>query len=150
VAPHGSRRRRAHRSTLGRVDGFRYQALLNIGSGCADHSGLMPANLITLAHFSVSSAISFSKSAGEPGSVVPPRSASRALILGSARAALISLLTVNDFGGRIFGRADAGPEARLVARDEITHGRDVRQRLRARRGGHRQRANFAGPDVFDR
>jgi tripartite-type tricarboxylate transporter receptor subunit TctC len=46
----------------------------------------------TLPHFSVSSAISFPKSAGEPGSVMPPRSASRALILGSARAALISLL----------------------------------------------------------
>ncbi len=31
------------------------------------HSGLMPANLITLAHFSVSSAINLPKSAGEPG-----------------------------------------------------------------------------------
>ena len=47
--------------------------------------GLMFAALITLAHFSVSSAMSLPKSAGEPASAVPPRSASRALILGSAR-----------------------------------------------------------------
>jgi hypothetical protein len=60
-----------------------------------NHSGLMPADLITLAYFSVSSAISFPKSAGEPASTVPPRSASRALILGSARAALISLLSLS-------------------------------------------------------
>src|SRR5262245_42736838 len=54
---------------------------------------LMPANLITLAHFSVSSAMSFPKSAGEPKSGVPPRSASLAFILGSARAALLVALT---------------------------------------------------------
>jgi hypothetical protein len=47
----------------------------------AGHSALMPANLTTLAHFPVSSAMSLPKSAGEPGSTVPPRSASRALIL---------------------------------------------------------------------
>src|SRR5262249_26440273 len=38
-------------------------------------SALAPENLTTLAHFSVSSANSFAKSAGEPGSGVPPRSA---------------------------------------------------------------------------
>src|SRR5215813_9994596 len=58
----------------------------------ADHSALMPANLSTLAHFSVSSAMCFPKSAGEPASTVAPRLAKRALMLGSARAALISLL----------------------------------------------------------
>ena len=36
--------------------------------GTPAHSGLRPANFTTLAHFSVSSAISFPKSAGEPGS----------------------------------------------------------------------------------
>jgi hypothetical protein len=56
------------------------------------HCGLMPADLITLPHFSVSSAMSLPKSA-EPGSTVPPRSAGRAFILVSARAALISLLS---------------------------------------------------------
>src|SRR6516162_1693384 len=69
------------------------------GMSAPDHSGLMFANLITLAHFlahfSVSSAISFPKSAGEPASTVPPRSASHDFILGSARAMLISLLSLS-------------------------------------------------------
>src|SRR6516165_4916463 len=58
-----------------------------------DHSGLMPANLITLAHFSVSSAMNFPNSGGVIGIGTPPRSASRALSLGSVRTALISLLS---------------------------------------------------------
>src|SRR5262245_46447067 len=57
-------------------------------------SGLMFAARITLPHFSVSSAISLPKSAGEPAITVPPKSASRALSGGSARAALISLLSL--------------------------------------------------------
>src|SRR4029077_1985031 len=69
-----------------------------------DHSGLMLAARITLAHFSVSSAISFSKSAGESASAAPRRAASRALILGSARPALISLLSLSTIsGGVAFG-----------------------------------------------
>src|SRR5262245_56426506 len=59
------------------------------------YSGLRPANLITVAHFSLSSTISLPKSAGDPGSDPPPRSASRAFIVGSASAALISLLSVS-------------------------------------------------------
>src|SRR5262249_5129764 len=109
-------------------------------------SALMPVNLTTLPHFSVSSAISSPKSAGESASGALPRSTSRALILGSARAALT---LVNNLGGRAIGRADAVPGARLVSRHELCHGRDVRQRLRARRGRHRQGAEFACPDVFD-
>src|SRR5262249_23246857 len=79
-----------------------------IRSGCASavrrtgfterqsaHSCLMPANLIPLAHFSVSSAMSLPKSAGEPASTVPPSSASRALILGSASAALVCRLSLS-------------------------------------------------------
>src|SRR5258708_1856978 len=62
----------------------------------AEHSSaLMLAARITLAHFSVSSAMSFAKSAGEPASAVPPRLARRALILGSARPALIPLLSLS-------------------------------------------------------
>src|SRR2546427_6043174 len=57
--------------------------------------GLPPANLTTLAHFSVSSAMSLPKSAGEPASRVPPSSASRALILESASAALVSPLSLS-------------------------------------------------------
>src|SRR5262249_7446056 len=60
-----------------------------------DHSGLMFAERITLAHFSVSAAMNLPKSAGEPGSTMPPRSASRILILGSARPALISRLSLS-------------------------------------------------------
>src|SRR5262245_52019128 len=52
-----------------------------------NHSGLMLAVRITLPHFSVSSAMWLPKSVGEPGDTVPPRSASLAFILGSARAA---------------------------------------------------------------
>jgi hypothetical protein len=37
-----------------------------------DHSGLMLANLITLAHFSVSSVITFAYSTGDSASTVPP------------------------------------------------------------------------------
>src|SRR5258707_843889 len=59
------------------------------------HSGLMLFARITLPHFSVSSAMNLPKSAGEPGNTVLPRSASRALILGSARPALISLLSLS-------------------------------------------------------
>jgi hypothetical protein len=68
------------------------------------HSGLMLANLITLAHFSVSSAISFPNSAGDPGSGVPPRSWSRAFSLGSTKPALISLLSLSTISvGVAFG-----------------------------------------------
>src|SRR5262245_36864294 len=59
------------------------------------HSGLMLAARITLPHFSTSTAMNLPKSAGEPGILAPPNSASRAFILGSARAALISLLSLS-------------------------------------------------------
>jgi hypothetical protein len=69
-----------------------------------DYSALMPANLTTLPHFSVSSAMNFLKSAGDPGSGVPPRSARRSFILGSSRAALTSLLSLSTIsGGVAFG-----------------------------------------------
>jgi len=57
-------------------------------------SALMPANLITLPHLSVSSAISRPKSAGLIGIGVPPKSSSRAFIFGSTRAALVSLFSL--------------------------------------------------------
>src|SRR5258708_26446402 len=67
----------------------------NIQSGCPDQPGFAPESLTTLAHFSVSSAISLPKSAGRPGSTAPPKSASRAFILGLARAPLISRLSLS-------------------------------------------------------
>src|SRR5262249_15401429 len=81
-------------SGRGRIRGTDVTEYLAVNSA---HCGLMSANFTTLPHFSVSSAISSAKSAGEPASTVPPRAASRALILGSARApvsALLSLATV--------------------------------------------------------
>jgi len=63
-------------------------------------SALMPAARITLPHFSVSAAMSLSKSAGEPACAKVPSSMSRALNLGSARAALISLLIFDLFAQR--------------------------------------------------
>src|SRR5215468_10855576 len=68
------------------------------------HSGLMPANLIILADFSVSAAMSLPKSAGEPGDTDEPKAAIRALILASARPALISLLSFSTISaGVAFG-----------------------------------------------
>src|SRR5262249_62326094 len=67
------------------------------------YCGLMPAALITLAHFAVSSAMSFPKSAGEPASTIPPMSASRSMILALARPALVSLLRASTIAaGRVF------------------------------------------------
>jgi hypothetical protein len=68
---------------------------MNIQSLFRDHSGLMLAARITLPHFSVSSATSLPNSAGDSVREVPPRSASCALILGLARATLISLLSLS-------------------------------------------------------
>src|SRR5262245_33584944 len=49
------------------------------------YSGLIPANFTTLAHFSVSSAMSLPNSAGEPAFTIPPRPISRAFTWGSAK-----------------------------------------------------------------
>src|SRR5437870_11047907 len=63
--------------------------------GLPDQSALTPANFTTLPHFSVSSTMSLPKSLGEPVSAMPPRSARRAFILGSATPASISLLSLS-------------------------------------------------------
>src|SRR5262249_10374179 len=72
------------------------------GTSTWDQSALMPTDLITLAHFSVSSAMSLPKSAGETTSGVTPKTASRAFILGSARPALISLLSLSTISAGVF------------------------------------------------
>jgi len=48
--------------------------IYGILDGTPDRSALMPKAFTTLPHFSVSSAISFPKSAGESASTAPPRS----------------------------------------------------------------------------
>src|SRR5262249_8627199 len=58
-------------------------------------SALMLRARMPLPHFSLSSAMSLPKSAGEPTNAVPPSSASRALILGSARPALMASLSLS-------------------------------------------------------
>src|SRR5215831_8141618 len=76
----------------------------NLGGNCPDQSGFAPENLITLAHFSVSSAMRFPYSLGDSANTSPPSSAKRALIVASARAALISLLSVSmNSAGVFFG-----------------------------------------------
>src|SRR5215467_9782528 len=57
-------------------------------------SALAPENLTTLPHFSVSSAMNLAKSTGVIGIGTEPSSAIRALIAGSVRPALISLLSL--------------------------------------------------------
>src|SRR5262247_3066625 len=69
--------------------------------------------------------------------------------IGEARVDLLVEL-VDDVRRRVLGYADAIPVARLIARHELTHGRDVRQRVRAGRGRHRQRPQPARLDLLDR
>src|SRR3954468_18890728 len=70
--------------------------------GCLYHCALMPTNLITLPHFSVSSAISLPKSEGVLASGVEPKSMNRAMSLGSVRPALIALLRLSIISGGVF------------------------------------------------
>src|SRR5262249_55963555 len=73
---------------------FARRALWNVGATADQRqSALMLRARMTLPHFSVSSTMNFPKSAGKTANTVPPRSVSRALILGSARPAWISLLS---------------------------------------------------------
>src|SRR5262249_24921190 len=62
----------------------------------------MLAARTTLAHFSVSSAMSMPKSEDEPGNAAAPRSANRAFNLGSTRPALISLLSLSTMSAGVF------------------------------------------------
>src|SRR3989442_1145911 len=81
--------------------GFAVRDLWNILQE-QDHPGLMPANLVTLAHFSVSSATNLPKSAGVIGIGLASKSANRPFIVGSARAALISLLSFSTISAGVF------------------------------------------------
>src|ERR1700716_1943704 len=65
-------------------------------------SGLMLAARITLAHLSVSSAMNVPKPLGVIGMGSLPRSASRSFLPGSARAALISLLSLSAISTGVF------------------------------------------------
>src|SRR5215467_7682431 len=105
----------------------------------AVQSALTPANLTPLAHFSVSLATNCPNWTGVIGIGTPPISARRAITLGSVSTALISLFSFSTMSAGVF----------LGTRHEIANRRQVRQRRRARRRGHRQPAQLASPDVFD-
>ena len=114
------------------------------------HSALMLAARITLAHFSVSSAMNFVKSAGEPGSAVPPNSANRAFILGSTRAAFVSLLSLSIISGAVpLGAPMPVHEANLEPWHRVGYGRSVRQYIQAVFTGYRQGAQLAYFDILD-
>src|SRR5262245_11743495 len=51
-------------------------------------------------------------------------------------------------GGSALRRTEAIPCAGLIARHVFTHGRNVRQNLRARRTGYGKGSHLAGFDVF--
>src|ERR1700730_3592756 len=69
---------------------------------CPDHCGLMPANLITLVHLSMFSAMNLANSSGEFGATATaPRSANRCLMFGSSTAALVSLLSMAIISGGV-------------------------------------------------
>src|SRR5262245_13742827 len=71
----------------------------------ADHSGLMLAARITFAHVSVYSATKLPNSADELANGSSPKSRSRALNVGSARAALTCLLRIAMISGAAFAGA---------------------------------------------
>ena len=71
-------------------------------------SGLMLAARITLAHFSVSSAMSLPKSAGEPGKHRAAEVGKPRLHLGIGEAGVDLLVElVDDLSRRVLGRAEA-------------------------------------------
>src|SRR5262249_38336484 len=66
------------------------------------HCALILPVRMPLAHFSVSATISFPNSAGDPTSTMPPRSASRVFMAGSASAAMTSLLSLSTISSGVF------------------------------------------------
>src|SRR6516165_5816032 len=99
LRPRETRDRRQRGRARGQMQKFaagKFHSALLDGrrSASRHHSSLLFAARITLPHFSISSVMSFPKSAGEPGSGVLPKLASREFIFGSAKAALTSLLSL--------------------------------------------------------
>src|SRR4029450_10449107 len=87
-------------------------------------------------------AMSLPKPAGERARAVAAQLGKPRLHLGIGESRIdLGVELVDDRGWRVFWRADAGPEAKLIAWHEFGH--DIRQHRRARRG----RAKFARPGV---
>jgi len=80
---------------------FAERNLWNVASP-SSYSGLMPANLITLVHFSIFSAMNLANSFGEfGGTATTPRAAKRCWMFGSSTAALVCLLSVAMISGDV-------------------------------------------------
>src|SRR5262245_66565559 len=72
------------------------------------------------------------------------------LDLGIGKASVdLRVKLVDDFLWCVVRRAETPPCACLVSLHKLTYGRDVRQCVRARRGGYRERTQLAAPDVLD-
>src|SRR6516164_10217244 len=80
---------------------FAERDVMEYWTGIADHSALMPANLITLPHFSISAATWSPNSAGVKIFGVVATSASRALMVGFTSPALISQLRRSMISGGV-------------------------------------------------
>ena len=77
-------------------------------SRVSDHSGLIPADLTTLPHFSVSSAMSFPEIGGRAAEHGGAQIGKPCLDLGVGKRGVDFLVQpVDDFGGRVLGCADA-------------------------------------------
>src|SRR5438477_5665296 len=109
----------------------------------------MPANLITLPHFSVSSAMSLPNVAAGPGSGTFPRSARRAFSLGSTSPALTALFSTSTISAGVLRGANSIERGGLIARERLGHGPHVRQRVGAGIARYRKRTQLAGLHIFD-
>ena len=78
---------------------------------------------------------------------MPPMSAKRALILGSARAAFTSQFSLSTISAGVFFGAPTPPRCPSRSPARFGDRRQVGQRVRARRRRHRQRAQGASLDV---
>ena len=113
------------------------------------HSGLMPANLMTLPHLSVSSAMKLPKWAAEPVSAVASKRGEPGPELGVGECGVdLPVQGLDDVGRRVHGRAEAKPDGGLVARHELTQRRNIRQQLGASRAGCCEGAQQAVPNVL--
>src|SRR5262249_49549355 len=117
----------------------------------------MLAARITLPHFSVSEARSLPDSVGESANGVLPRSAIRALIMGSASPALISRLSLSIISAAVFLGAPSPtqPLASYPGKNSATAGTSRSASTRVpfppptARRPHAQCAQPPGPDVSD-
>src|SRR5215510_5095861 len=136
------------RDAAGHTPPFAQRDLWNMSSRL-DHSGFAPENLITLAHFSVSSTMSLLKSEGERKHRTA-KIGNSCLDPGFGKGDVDFLVElVNDFSRRVLGRRNAMPADRFVSGNEVAYCRDVRQHIRTSGAGHSQRAQPATPDVLD-